>query len=512
MSTPQGPSVFWKQLCLHMNGTALGPTLEGLAAAGILHELRDRGEVQADPIDAAAGRIHFAMHILAMQALVERIGPARFRLTPRGRSMITNSDFMGAADLCNTARSLVDAAESPALPPRQVDILPSGAADSLFHLRVGPLAVALAVHLLRAVETGEISVGATLAPLTRRIAAPLRRPAIELLVHLGWARGAPEPQLTPQGGLLASIGTAYLFAASYLPLFARIPEILTGRQSIDFPRTAEGSETHLDRRLDIAFSGHVYRKGCRTAFLDLVLPLFDQPDLGAQPKAVVDTGSGDGSLLEDLYNQVQIRTLRGKNLGNYPLLMIGAEFNDDARTATATRLAQAGIPHQTLFGDIGDPAGINRQLHQRGYSKNDLLHVSKSIFHNRTFEIPHETSPSPPLSQGVFLDRNTRLISPTSVQANLIETLARWHAETGRHGLVIIESHIVPEQNIARAPNWNIMTCVESAHILSRQLLVEADIFENACREARFSRKALTRLDPQQTGTPTMTLRHLQTS
>jgi hypothetical protein len=133
-----------------------------------------------------------------------------------------------------------------------------------------------------------------------------------------------------------------------------------------------------------------------------VLPLFNEAELFRQPAAVVDTGSGDGTLLVELHRAIAAHTRRGRHLADYPLVMVGAEFNALAQAATAARLQEAGIPHLTVFGDIGDPASLAKTLERHGLDPHQVLHVSKSVIHNRAYRPPGIRGALPswePLSQ-----------------------------------------------------------------------------------------------------------------
>jgi len=500
----------WKELCLHMNGAALGPMLQGLQKIGALENISGAGrDFEHAPAEVPSGVFQLALHVLVMQGILERSGPSSVSLTERGRTFLRRGALKQPSRFLEAGRSVLAGKEKPDLDWLGDAVNSADFSDSLFHLEAGALASAVAILLFRLLGTDAWVEGNPLGQaLGQHLSGEMADPIATFLTRIGWASPGADLRLTQKGCLLPRIGTSYLFCGSYLPLFAEIPAILAGKQSLSFERSEAGNETHLDRKLDIAFSGHVYRKGCRKEFLKMVLPIFDHSDFKKQPVAVVDTGSGDGSLLVDLYQQVRERTARGQVLREHPLTMIGAEYNEEARETTASRLASEEIPHQTLFGDIGNPEAITHELGHLDLGRDDVLHVSKSIFHNRTYAQPR-TAPSNPTSSAICLAPDGSAIAPADFETNLQETMIRWRSQTGRHGLMIIESHIAPEERVVRAPNWNIMTCVETAHVLSQQLLVEADVFESACDRAGFRRRAITRLDPQQLGAPTMTLQHL---
>ena len=73
-------------------------------------------------------------------------------------------------------------------------------------------------------------------------------------------------------------------------------------------------------------------------------------------------GCGDGTLLRHLYNIVKQQTLRGKHLDEYPLQIVGADFNKAARLASSITLKEAGIEYSILHVDISDPESYVQSL------------------------------------------------------------------------------------------------------------------------------------------------------
>ena len=59
---------------------------------------------------------------------------------------------------------------------------------------------------------------------------------------------------------------------------------------------------------------------------------------------------------------VKEHTLRGKHLETHPLLMCGVDYNEASQQETAKTLVAAGVPHGTMFGDIGDPIPMQAAL------------------------------------------------------------------------------------------------------------------------------------------------------
>ena len=108
---------------------------------------------------------------------------------------------------------------------------------------------------------------------------------------------------------------------------------------------------------------------------------------------MVDTGCGDGTLLLRLFKYVSERTRRGKHLEQWPLLVVGVDFNEASLVATAKTLSAASVPFETMFGDIGDPETIQEGLCSRfgARSNDDILHVRSFMDHDRPYLEPTDS-------------------------------------------------------------------------------------------------------------------------
>jgi hypothetical protein len=253
-------------------------------------------------------------------------------------------------------------------------------------------------------------------------------------------------------------------------------------------------------------------------------------------------------VLVELYRAIRERTIRGKALDRYPLLMVGAEYNPVAQKATADKLASADIPHLTLFGDIGDPDALADELSRHGIDPLDELHVSKSVIHNRTYsparnaihKLPHP-NPLPegegasgfgtlkvlksvtnrytlstaagqlrqPLSTGVFVTAQGELISPSDLECNLIEHFRKWIPWTRKHGMMVIEAHTVDPEITALHLGRNIITYLDASHGYSHQYLVEVEVFRTAAEAAGYRIIESRDLATHMVGQPVLSVNYL---
>ena len=140
-------------------------------------------------------------------------------------------------------------------------------------------------------------------------------------------------------------------------------ELLFGNPKKLWKRTAEGLETHVNRRMNVWGSGGAHSLYFRKID-EIITHIFNQP-LDEQPIGIADMGCGDGTLLKHLFEVVKNKTERGKNLDLYPLKIIGADFNKAARLASTITLQEAKIDHSILNGDISNPADYADNLKQK---------------------------------------------------------------------------------------------------------------------------------------------------
>jgi hypothetical protein len=498
----------WDALCRHIDGMAIGTTMAALHERGALALLtaRDRTEFAAlrARLAASPGFLHVALRLPADQGWVARQGePGTDQLTivPTARGRIVMTELAGAypaavrslAPAGRIAEALADGSLAPfARLARHGWGLPAGGIPADVRRQVlGHLDGHLVAPVMHAVSSGAADIATTPG-------------AAEILALPGWAHPgqAPgqAPGLTPDGELALSLARQYRYPVTYLPLLLQVPELLFGEPGK--PGDDDGEETHLDRELDLRFSGDVFAAACREPFLRLALPLFDQAPLDRQPALVVDTGCGDGTLLEVLYGAVRDQTERGRHLAARPLLMVGVDPSPVARRMAAARLSQAGVPHVILDGDIADPAGLERALAAHGLDARDALHVCKSAIHDRAYEVPGlaedprtaedpriaegpEAGPPPP-GAGAYALPDGSAIPASAVALDLARLFRRWRPLASRHGWLVIEAHAVPAAVLAGLIGRSHATVLDATHGYACQYPVEPGVFAWAAQHGGF--------------------------
>jgi SAM-dependent methyltransferase len=493
MTVPATGAGVWNALCRHIDGMAIGSTMAALHERGALTMLAARDRTQFGPLcerlAANAGFLHVAMRLLADQGWVARQGePGTDEMTiaptPRGRVVMT--ELAGAYPAA--VRSLPVRVDSDPGPfgtlMRREWGLPAGVPPDARHQVLSHLNGHLVAPVMFALSSGEADVATS-------------RGAAEILAVAGWARLDGEvPELTPDGEIALSLARQYRYPVMYLPLLRLVPELIFGEP----PKGDDGGEeTHLDRELDLRFSGDVFAAACREPFLRIALPLFDRAPLDRQPGLVVDAGCGDGTLLEILYRAVRERTGRGRHLAERPLMMVGVDPSPVARRMASARLSGAGVPHVILDGDVGDPAGLERALAERGLDARDALHVCKSAIHDRAYAGPGSASPRagtrqggvppaglPPPGAGAYALPDGSALPASLVALDLAGLFRRWLPVASRHGWLVIEAHAVPAAVLAGLIGRTHATVLDATHGYACQYPVEPGVFAWAARAGGF--------------------------
>ena len=242
-------------------------------------------------------------------------------------------------------------------------------------------------------------------------------------------------------------------------------------------------ELHVDREMNVWGSG-----GAHTNYFkkidEVIVELFNRP-LEDQPKGVVDMGCGNGAFLQHIFEVISQRTLRGEMLDDYPLLLVGADFNEVALRVTRANLTKADIWAKVTWGDIGRPDLLASDLGENyGIALQDLLNVRTFLDHNRPWE-----PPARPLenrvsqSSGAYSFRGKRL-NNNDVEAGLLEHFRRWEPFVRRFGLLVIELHTIPPGLASRNIGLTSATAYDATHGYSDQYIVEVDVFNQIAGEA----------------------------
>lgn len=306
---------------------------------------------------------------------------------------------------------------------------------------------------------------------------------LDFFAYLGWFKKKNDTyRFTNKGMFFARRSSAYGVTVSYIPTFRRMEELLFGNPLILRSSLPNATEIHVDREMNVWGSG-----GAHSAYFkkidEIVIALFNKP-IEEQPKGILDMGCGNGAFLIHLFEVIEQRTKRGQMLEEYPLFLVGVDYNKTALKVTRSNLVKADIWAKVIWGDIGDPAQLEEDI-QSSYDidLSDLLNVRTFLDHNRPWEDPKKTTElRTSTSTGAFATRGKRL-SNTIVEQNLKEHFLKWAPYIRRFGLLLIELHTVPPEIVAKNIGKTAATAYDATHGFSDQYILELESFQNVIQE-----------------------------
>merc|ERR1712086_1111143 len=130
--------------------------------------------------------------------------------------------------------------------------------------------------------------------------------------------------------------------------------------------------------------------------------------------------------------------------------MVGVDFNEASLVATAKTLSQAGVPFETMFGDIGDPESIHEGLCSRfgARGKDDILHVRSFLDHDRPYLEPADAGISASALEGesdaAYVRPDGAVLTRALTYHNLVEHASSGHRTQTR----------VPKPNAEPKPEY----------------------------------------------------------
>jgi hypothetical protein len=307
---------------------------------------------------------------------------------------------------------------------------------------------------------------------------------LNFLVYLGWfTKKKGNYQFTETGLFFAKRATAYGVTVSYLPTFAKMDEMLFGDPNV-LRNVAEGEdEIHVDREMNVWGSGGAHDVYFKVVD-EIIIKLFNLP-IAEQPKGILDMGCGNGAFLQHIFEVIDRQTLRGKMLDDYPLFLVGVDYNQAALKVTRANLIKAGIWAKVIWGDIGRPDVLANDLMENyAIDLKDLLNVRTFLDHNRIWEMPkHTKADRVSTSSGAFAHRGMR-IKNNLVEDNLLEHFQKWAPYVSKFGLLMIELHTIAPALTAISLGKTAATAYDATHGFSDQYIVEIDVLHRIASEA----------------------------
>jgi SAM-dependent methyltransferase len=216
---------------------------------------------------------------------------------------------------------------------------------------------------------------------------------------------------------------------------------------------------------------------------EIIISLFNKP-IAEQPKGILDMGCGNGAFLIHLFEVIEQRTKRGTILDEYPLFLVGVDYNKAALKVTRANLVKADIWAKVIWGDIGNPQQLEEDI-QANYDIDlcDLLNVRTFLDHNRPWETPKNIDPKAmSTSTGAFASKGKRLANAV-VEQNLKEHFENWKPFIRKFGLLLIELHTIDPKITAQNIGKTAATAYDATHGFSDQYILELNVFYKVISE-----------------------------
>ncbi|MFE1880682.1 class I SAM-dependent methyltransferase [Streptomyces diastatochromogenes] len=310
--------------------------------------------------------------------------------------------------------------------------------------------------------------GALLVPVMLSLRADeggdrLPRDVERFLALLGWVDA--ECRWTRKGRAFREFGDHFGLAGSYLPLLARLEELLRGELVVN-----PGDDAwHGERELHV-WAGSAAR---RRYFADAD-PIFREMfAYGRPPAFIADMACGDGSWL------VHLHAMLGDSVR-----YVGIDAGPVALDAARRKLRAAGVRDPLLLpGDVGSPQELRARLAEHGLSIEDGLHIRSFADHGRVYR---GGSPSdvPGTASGAYVAPDGTPLSAAEVEADLVAHLERWKPYIGKHGMVLVEAHSVPAHVASQHLGTLHAAAFDVYRGLAHQYPVEYSTFMTCCRRA----------------------------
>ncbi|MDT7831093.1 class I SAM-dependent methyltransferase [Flavobacteriaceae bacterium S356] len=306
---------------------------------------------------------------------------------------------------------------------------------------------------------------------------------LHILADLGWfniKNGSYE--FKEYGLFFAKRASAYGVTVSYIPTLRKLDDLIFGNPLILKTQETSADELHVDREMNVWGSGGAHSTYFKVVD-KIIIDLFNKP-IDEQPKGILDMGCGNGAFLTHLFSVIENQTYRGTILDDYPLTIIGVDYNQAALKVSRANLIQADIWAKIIWGDIGNPKLLAKDLKDNyNIELESLLNVRTFLDHNRIWEDLDKNVVRVSSSTGAYAYQGKR-INNNLVAESLKEHIRKWTPFVGKFGLLLIELHTIKPELVAQNLGETAATAYDLTHGYSDQYILELDEFLTVIREA----------------------------
>jgi hypothetical protein len=194
--------------------------------------------------------------------------------------------------------------------------------------------------------------------------------------------------------------------------------------------------------------------------------------------AIVDVGCGDGTWLASIHDAFACRGLGAD------IVLIGADYDHRALVVAADTLADR--PAFLIPGDVGDPVSLANSVEaSTGIGAERTLYIRSFVDHNRPLGATGDHSlPAPGAGHSLAVTDDGGVLYGNAVQQDWRAHLRDWGKVLGPLGLVIIEAHTLPPQEVAALTGQVHLLSFELYHTVSGQSPISVEDLSRAFNAA----------------------------
>ena len=301
----------------------------------------------------------------------------------------------------------------------------------------------------------------------------------EILSIEGWLDDCYN--YTDQGKYAFKISSSYGVTISYLETFINVNNLIFHDPTILKINTGLNKEIHINRKMNVWGSGGSHKTYFK--HIDKIIKdIFNQP-IESQPKGIADMGCGNGDFLIHI-NSIIKNTKRGKNIKQFPLYLIGADFNQEALEETNDNLTTNSIKPYLIKADISNPHKFAKDLQTKyKIDLKECLNIRSFLDHNRIYLSPKNTEYHESKSTCTF-SKKGKWISNYILEKNLIEHFKKWKPYIEKFGLIALELHTIDPALTSKNLGVSISTAYDATHGYSDQYIIEIDNYLKCIKKA----------------------------
>ncbi|WP_194913629.1 class I SAM-dependent methyltransferase [Catenulispora rubra] len=253
---------------------------------------------------------------------------------------------------------------------------------------------------------------------------------------------------------------------SYLPMLAKLEELFRGELLV----VPGDGEWHVQRGINVEASAYAHKR----YFADAD-PIFQEIfSREPRPAFIADMGCGDASWLAHLHE-----------LFGDTIRYVGVDISPIALDHARALLQAAGVQDPLLLiGDVSNPDSLRDQLAEHGLAIDDGLHIRSFLDQDRTYLGGPPRADVPGWSSGPYFAPDGRPLGAEELESDLVAHFQRWERHTGKHGMVILESHRVASHVVRRHLGTTHSVAFDTFHGLSHQYVIEHSAFLRCLRLA----------------------------